>query len=61
MRKHPTFRMLDLSAYSAADMHEVIRQLAFEREKRRGELMRDTPFLDEDGKVIQVMHPFAHS
>lgn len=61
MRKHPTFKMLDLSAYSAADMHEVIRQLAFEREKRRDELMRDTPFLDDEGKVIQVMHPFAHS
>lgn len=61
MRKHPTFRVLDLSAYSAADMHEWIRQLAFEREKRRDELMRDTPFLDDDGNPIQVIHPFAHS
>lgn len=61
MHQHPTFRMLDLSAYSAADMHEVIRQLAFEREKRRDSIMRDTPFLDENGEVIQVMHPFAHS
>lgn len=61
MRDHETIKMLDLSAYSASDMHEVIRQLAFERERRRDELMRDTPFVDENGEVIRILHPFAHA
>ena len=62
MRKHPSLRALDLSAYTSQDMHEEIRKLAAEREKRRKELMIDTPFIDEDTKeVIQIIRPLSYA
>lgn len=61
MSSHPLIKMLDNSAYPPHEMHEHIRELAFAREERSKEIMRETPFLDDDGKPIYIIHPFAHA